>query len=217
MIYFYSALGFLIVLGVIIWIVRRPPLDTGPIDRLQRAGIVPDDENYIHPSPLAEFPARTAAMKTLTINSTDAEKQFKAFVHTKGKSLKSLSAKDAISLMLEYYHDVCVKHCPVQEEGDMLLFQWELVEWGEKKGLYYFDITRQFIRSDQMDDDAITQLSLMLHFSLPKELQKIEDGDRWHDNPSTLAEFKQFIHGTEIFQAVKDLAPANVKLYFEGV
>jgi len=76
----------------------------------------------------------------------------------RGEVEAALTPSTAVASMFAFYRDVRADGCDLEQEGDMLLFQWGTYDWGH--GLRFeFDVTRQCILGDG-DDDDITQLHL---------------------------------------------------------
>jgi hypothetical protein len=56
----------------------------------------------------------------------------------------------------------------LEEDGDMMLYEWGIFDSGMGPS-FQFGLTRQFIRSGDSSDDAITQLRLVIHFDTTDE------------------------------------------------
>lgn len=92
-----------------------------------------------------------------------AESVFEKFISQSGATIVTLTPSVGIHLMFEFYKQVRADNCPVDEDGDMLLYQWGTYNWGE--GTYFqLDITRQFIEAGFEGDDGISQLSMRFYF-----------------------------------------------------
>lgn len=70
------------------------------------------------------------------------------------------SIQSTPEMMAEFYHIHRAEDCEVDEDGDMLLYQWGTYDWGAGRW-FEINITRQFIPSDGAEDE-ILQLSLTL-------------------------------------------------------
>ena len=80
--------------------------------------------------------------------------------------------------MLAFYKEVRARGCPVEKDGDMLLFQYGTYDWKMGEGDFFeFDITRQLIRGTA-DDDNMFQLRLVFKFKPTRSLRKLQGG-RW--------------------------------------
>ena len=147
-----------------------------------------------------------------------AQKELEKRIKQSGTPISSLTPAEGIRLMLDFYRDVRADGCQLEEDGDMLLFQWGTYDFGEGRS-FQFNITRQFMLSepeDEDDDAAMSQLSLTFHFTPSPQLDTLE-GNRWCSTPEDLADFEAFITGGEAHRAVATARPTNVTLDFGGV
>ena len=131
-----------------------------------------------------------------------------------GTPISELTLAQGIRLMLDFYRDVRAENCNLDEDGDMLLFQW-----GPGQGGFECDITRQFIvaqSEDEEDDPAMSQLSFTFQFS-PSPQVAIKSGNRWCYAPDGLAEFEAFINSTDVFQALQTARSKKVILDYGAV
>jgi hypothetical protein len=145
-----------------------------------------------------------------------ARKQFLLVVEKAGKSLARLTPAEGVALMLDFYRDERAEGCPIDEDGDMLLFQWGTYDWGEGTR-FAVDITRQFIREGDGSDDFIRQLSLRFLFAPPDGTRALSSGNRWCTVPDGLEEFRSFIDSSPVWPAIDSQNPTKVVLQFGGV
>jgi hypothetical protein len=117
--------------------------------------------------------------------------------------------RDGIEAMLEFYRTERADDCSLDDDGDMLLFQWGTYDWGQGPE-FELDITRQLIRGDGEDDD-IWQLSLTFFF--PRNA--IASGDRWCHSPDKTDDFASFVRSHDAYATVAQAAPVRVELDFE--
>lgn len=153
-------------------------------------------------------------MKTET-----AKKEFENCLKKSGIQLSNLTPASGIQLMLDFYRNVRAEKCNLDEDGDMLLFQWGTYDWG-KGPSFQCNITRQFIATDcssDPDDSVMSQLSLTFHFPPSEEFNRIESSNRWCNNPGDLMDFQSFIVSTESYRAVADKQPSRVTLDYGEV
>lgn len=146
----------------------------------------------------------------------DSEVSFREFVDSAGLAIDSLTAPQAVELMLRHYATLRVLGCSTDDDGDMLLFQWGTYDWGA--GLHFeFDLTRQFILDGADGDVGISQLSLTLHFPASDDLRRLGSGDRWCHAPGDLEEFRAFVLGSDVYRALEQQPPAKVLVGWGGV
>jgi len=119
--------------------------------------------------------------------------------------------------MFAFYHDVRPADClSMEEDGDMLLYQWGTYDWGNGK-YFNLNLTRQFILDALEDDDAIFQLGLTFLYEPSRILQELEQGNRWCHSPAELRDFEQFVFSSNAYRAGLGLSPAKVELHYENV
>lgn len=145
---------------------------------------------------------------------TEAEHQFRLFIRRAAKSPKVVSGADAVRLALDFYTQVRCEGCDLEEDGDMLLYQWG---YSKVKNSFYLDITRQFILKGSRDDDGMSQLCFTLHFPVTEKLSAVDSSNHWCSSPAELEEFERFILDSEAYSEVKDLTTKNTELYWCGV
>ncbi|MEO8552168.1 MAG: hypothetical protein ABI678_19455, partial [Kofleriaceae bacterium] len=121
------------------------------------------------------------------MTSGDALGEFERLLAARGLAVATLSLRDGIAAMLDFYRTVRADDCVIADDGDMLLFQWNPNE---------LDLTRQFIRTGGEDDD-IWQLSLT--FVLPPSA--LASGHRWCATPAELPELSAFIDAHPLARA----------------
>ncbi len=155
------------------------------------------------------------------LNSQNVLDSLREFAARRGVAIEQLSAAEAIDLMASFYREVRADDCDLDADGDMLLFQWGLYDWGKGGESFTYDITRQLIPAQVGDSENqhgfIGQLSLTLGFSPSASLRAIGAGNRWCFRPAELDEFLSFVRGSEATRAVSGLAPATSSLTYENV
>lgn len=142
---------------------------------------------------------------------SESKQHFEQFVAASGRSVATLSAENAVQLMLAFYQRIRATDCPLNEDGDMILFQWGTYDFGEGK-TYQYDITRQFVRSEPERDTEMSQLSLTTHFPVSDSLQALGHGNYWCPSPEQTKELEQFIREHAATAAVSILVPLRVTL-----
>jgi hypothetical protein len=146
------------------------------------------------------------------VKTESAKKRFLQLVKEFGKPLKSLAPSEGVDLMLLFYQKDRVDGCPVDEHGDMLLYQWGTYDWGQGES-FEFDITRQFIEGEP-EDDNITQLSLTFRFKPTESMRNIIEGNLWCSSPKEMKSFRSFILGSPAYLAVRHELKGKVSLEF---
>jgi hypothetical protein len=127
-----------------------------------------------------------------------------------GRKLDQLTAAEGVAAMLEFYAEQRADRCNVDEDGDMLLYQWGVYDF-DNGDSFMFDITRQFIL---LDEDEPYQLSLVFHFEPTPQRRGIESGNQWCHLPADLGQFRKFVLNSPPYRAVAAERPTKVQLYF---
>ncbi|MBL9019855.1 MAG: hypothetical protein JNL83_37065 [Myxococcales bacterium] len=122
------------------------------------------------------------------MRSVDALSELQRLIEARGATLETLAVHDGLALMIEHYRTTRAEDCSLDEDGDMLLFQWGTYDWG-KGPFFEIDLTRQFATGGG-DDEDIWQLSLTFLFWPTRSLPA---GHRWCARPSELDDFARFV------------------------
>ena len=100
-------------------------------------------------------------------------------------------------VLLDLYEAERIDGASLDDDGDMLLYQWGPYDWGS--GLYFeLDLTRQVIRSG-IEDARIQQLHCTYRYD-PKLFTDIVAGTRWCYRPAELKDFRAFVLDSEAFR-----------------
>lgn len=151
----------------------------------------------------------------LLMHLSEACSTFENHLQTKGLALDQLDASSAVDATLEFYRDERADDVDLDEDGDMLLFQW-----GTYGGAsFQYDLTRQLIGVAGCDDDNFVQLNLTLHFDNDAEASAIEQGNFWCKRPgdAEVQEFRARIDLTAATAYATNRVPRRVELRFGGV
>ncbi len=139
---------------------------------------------------------------------------FQKRLHDTGVDIASATVEAGVSAMLAFYVNERADGCHVDDDSDMLLFQWGTYDWGGGRR-FEVDITRQIVLPDEEDDDAIWQLHLTYRFAPTHDLEGHGAGDRWCHAPAELPAFREFIASTGAFRALAQRPPVDVELNWE--
>ena len=133
-----------------------------------------------------------------------------------GFTLETLTPAAGIELMLRFYEEERVDRCPLDEDGDMLLFQWGIYDWGEGEK-FEVNISRQLMTAEVTGDEQVRQLSLTFRYAPSPDLEKAGDGDHWCDTPEGLDVFREGIEAGPALTAVAGLTPTAIELTVDEV
>ena len=122
------------------------------------------------------------------MRSVDALSELQGVIASRGATLETLSVHDGLATMIDHYRSVRADDCAIDDDGDMLLFQWGTYDWG-KGPFFEIDLTRQFAIGEG-EDENIWQLSLTFVFWPNRSL---EAGHRWCAHPAELDDFARFV------------------------
>jgi hypothetical protein len=142
---------------------------------------------------------------------TEALKIFKQRLKQANIKLTDLQPMSGINLMLRFYKEIRCDKCSLEEDADMLLFQWGIYDWGVGE-FFELDITRQLIRNSSCEDDDIWQLSLTFKFVVTEKLRQVPEGNRWCPNLEALDEFVSFIENHASFALLQKQLAEKVEL-----
>ena len=146
------------------------------------------------------------------MKTSGIKKEFLKRIKATGHSLDSLPLSQGIESMLRFYQDQRIDGCDMEEDGDMLLFQWGCNDWGEGE-FFEVEIARQSMNQEG-DDDSIRQLRLTYKFEPDATLRKIKDGNKWCESLDDVEAFRKFIHASKAFQAATKLTATEIALEF---
>jgi len=141
-----------------------------------------------------------------------SKKELLKRLETSGKKLATVNVAEGIAAMLAFYEEQRAEGCEIDEDGDMLLYQWGVYNF-EKPATFQLDLTRQF---SVPDEDEPYQLSLTFHFEPSAGLKKIKDANQWCNSPDELAEFRTFIEKSPAYRAALTEKVKKVELDFFG-
>ena len=135
--------------------------------------------------------------------------------HT-GAEIESLPLIDAFTLFMDFYQDSrVVDALPVEDDGDMLLFQWGTYDWGQGRN-FDINLTRQVIIPDGEDFD-IWQLQLDYRY-LPEAKNNLAGrGEKWCEAPKDLPSFRSFIQKSPPISVCSHQHVTSVDLCWEHV
>lgn len=161
----------------------------------------------------------------------ESERAFRAFIAQHGTGLQQLPLARAVELVTAFYADHRVTGANLDDDEDMLLFQWGTCTVGGQE-CFAFDLTRQFIWASSLarfvrirllgwepaDATTMSQLHLTLFFEPAPSLAGLGAGKHWCHRPADARGFRGLIASSAPYQrlAAADLTP-RVELRFERV
>lgn len=112
-------------------------------------------------------------------------------------------------VICELYRSVRIEGVSLEDDGDMLLFQWGTNDWGQGAN-FELDLTRQVIPAG-VEDPPIMQLRYTYQYAAAS-FSDIDAGNRWCSSPGNLAEFERFVRGSEAMRRVSACAHASLRI-----
>ena len=150
------------------------------------------------------------------MEAIQAEAEFRRLLARQGIAPTWLRPDTGIPAMLEFYSEVRVAGCVLENDEDMLLFQWGTHDWGD--GAHFeIDITRQLVVPADEEDRDIWQLSLSFRLSPQPHFSALRSGSRWCHEPNQLNQFRHFIEASPAFLASLPEQGWRVSLSFGSV
>ncbi|MDR2633709.1 MAG: hypothetical protein LBC51_08840 [Treponema sp.] len=145
-------------------------------------------------------------MKKITLKKV--ENAYKKWLEKNVNNGQLSNVDEIINVSLILFQEIKVKGIAGDaEDGDMLLFQYGLYDWG--KGRFFeFDITRQFIKQNE---DEPYQLSMTLLF----EPTNCESYNCWSNDFDELEQWVKNIKETEGYKLAKNLMFKKFEISFE--
>jgi hypothetical protein len=145
-----------------------------------------------------------------------AKAEFEKFASQSGATIAALTPDVGIHLMLKFYQQIRADNCPIDQDGDMLLYQWGTYDWGD--GTYFqLDITRQFIEAGLEGDDGTSQLSIRFYFYPSEDYKKLEWGNRWCSSPGELSHFESYIKANTTYIKVANANPTKLEIEYSKI
>jgi hypothetical protein len=149
------------------------------------------------------------------MNPPRAKTRFLERLQAAGLSLNTLTAAAGLEAMLDYYAEERAVGCDLADDGEMLLFQWGVNDWGDGAA-FEVDITRQLIVAND-DKTEPQQLSLRFRFDPGAVPRGLKAGNKWCAAPGELAAFRKFVSRSKALKAIAQQSPGSVALRYGRV
>lgn len=135
------------------------------------------------------------------MNPEDSLLIFQDRVTRAGLSLEKLIPAETLAQMMAFYREVRAERCHLDEEGDMLHFEWGSFDWGQGE-TFHVEFTRQFILPGNEDEDGMSQLFVRLHYPATVGLRALGEGSQWCESPDVAAAFEESVLASPAYRAV---------------
>ena len=90
-----------------------------------------------------------------------AETEFRTFLQRRGTPFEVLGARDGLNAMISFYREVRAHGLSLEQDEDMLLFQWGCYEQDDGVA-FVFDITRQLIFDEPEEGQHLAAAPILL-------------------------------------------------------
>jgi hypothetical protein len=140
------------------------------------------------------------------MNLKQAEAEFRKSLD---RPVSNLTASKGIAAMVAFYASQRVKNVVVEDDGDMLLFEWGITPVEPEE--FYVAIRRQFFRTGH---DEPYHLSLSFSFPATAAPANLKTGNRWCRRPEGVAEFGSSLASSPSLAAADAAVPLRVELEF---
>lgn len=149
---------------------------------------------------------------------TDAPDALRSYLRGEGLDLDRSADADLVLCVVAWYEGQrATDAMALEDDGDMLLFQWGTYDWGEGPSFEY-DMTRQFVAGpDEIDDHYIWQLSLTRHYGATAAALALGSGNRWCSTPVEAEDFRKHIIASPATAYVGNLKPIRTELILDRV
>ncbi|MBL8022234.1 MAG: hypothetical protein JNM27_21340 [Leptospirales bacterium] len=122
--------------------------------------------------------------------------------------IADLTPESTLDCVAGLYREHPAKDYDREEDGDMLLFQYGVYDWGSGEN-FEIDFTRQFYREDE-----ILQLRCTLYFP-PNVGKRTATRNLWSTNCPTLNDWVRDVANSEGFLLAQSLKPKSYRVELE--
>ena len=152
-------------------------------------------------------------MRSMRID--DAETALRRHLTSVGLGLDGVDAPTVMTAMMDWYaQERAGDAAPIEDDGDMLLFQWGERDWGAGRHFEY-DLTRQLVRQEDQEDEGILQLSMTFRYPISDRTAGLGSGHRWCGSPAQLARFRRDMAADPASEIARAGRPQEVALSWE--
>ena len=152
------------------------------------------------------------------MNKRSITASFKQYLKDQKLKEKDLTLTSLPDVFLDYYQTVPFETVGVENDGDMLLFQYGICDWGQGEH-FELNLTRQLIEmhdEDEEQEDHMYQLQVTLFYK-PADFASVESFNKWSSDCTTLNDFKEIILTSAGYQAALNHIPTKLEIMTDTV
>lgn len=150
------------------------------------------------------------------IDYLNVKDDFLNFLEVKDCKQDMMNAEVALDMALDYYKNTRIKGCIIDQEHDMLLFQWGTYDWG-MGSFFEFDITRQLVIEKDEEYVGIYQLHMTIKYNECDELSALDTGEFWCSNLTEIDEIRDEIKTSDVMETILLKSVLEVCIVYEQV
>jgi hypothetical protein len=145
----------------------------------------------------------------------DAEASLRGYLSGVGLGLGRDEVRSSMVTMMDWYaHERVQDAAPIDQDGDMLLFEWGVHDRGAGPAFEY-GLTRQFIRAADEEDEGIVQLAVTYRYPPTDVAGGLGAGHSWCRSPAELTAFRQEVEAHPASEIARSSVPLEVSVRCE--
>ena len=164
--------------------------------------------------PLQSFVAY-ARMPIMTMSPEDSAEVFeREYLST--ADIETQPTRSLLQSVIAFYRNETATGL-VEAEGDMLLFQFGIYDWGSGP-FFEIDMTRQFVELERdEDEDVYSQFSLTCFYAPDDRLAAFGCENRWCSDVSELEGFAAWVEAHPVLDALENASRQKTEVSWELV
>jgi hypothetical protein len=145
----------------------------------------------------------------------DAEASFRSYLTKLGLGLDGDDARTVLAAMADWYEQERAEDAaPIDEDGDMLLFQLGAYDAGSGP-VFEHGLTRQFIATDDSEDEDIFQLAITYRYPMSDQADALGSSSLWCGTPLGLVGFRRAIDADPASALTRSIKPLEALLTWQ--
>ena len=145
-----------------------------------------------------------------SVQRKELESKFRDFLSDEAIDASEMDLRRGAEAVTEFYRRSRFQLCDLEQDGDMLLYQWGVNDWGDGE-FFDIDFTRQLI--DCSDEDRrITQVSLRFRYPVVRDCSGLKAGNFWCEHVDLTNRFEDDVQTSESFRLGKRLTPDKIDI-----